>query len=67
MTVMVKSSPKSGQSTGDWVVAVNGSHVSRHRKKSVAKRKARKRAKKRGDVLKVQKSNGRFGEVTSYD
>ncbi|WP_435125357.1 DUF2188 domain-containing protein [Halobaculum sp. D14] len=62
----VQSDPKSGSRTGDWIVQVNNSTVSRHRLKSAAVDAARTRAKKRGDVLKTQKTTGTWRTVASY-
>lgn len=64
--VMVISDPKSGKSTGDWVVKVGNRQISRHRTKSAAKSKARKEAKKRGAQLRVQNTQGQWSQGPSY-
>lgn len=56
-----------GERQGNWAVRTSGEIISNHRKKSAAKRKGRKEAKKRDTTLTIQKENGEIQEVRNYD
>lgn len=64
--VTVVSNPSAGQRRGDWEVRSNGNRVSTHRKKSTAKKKARKHARARDGQVRVQNQDGTFRTVASY-
>lgn len=72
--IFVLSRPSPTQSKGDWVVKVGagrgGTIVSRHRKKSMALKRARREGRKRdgspGSVLKVQSKDGRIRTESRY-
>lgn len=66
MTVFVVNRPKPSQTKGDWAVKNGRRILSHHRLKRRAVSKARKLAKKKGTTLKVQKANGRWGEIRNY-
>jgi len=66
-TVKVVSDPKSGASTGDWVVKVGNRTMSRHRTKNAAEKAARKEAKKRNGTMKTQNTKGHWTGERSYE
>lgn len=67
MTVYVKADP-TAERTGDWIVTTDGGRtISRHRKKSAAKSKARTEARKReGNVAFQDASTGHWNQGPSY-
>lgn len=55
------------RSAGDrWRVLVNGSQESWHRKKARAVSKAKRKARKLGAKLRIQRANGRWQEAIDY-
>lgn len=66
MTVYVVNRPKPGQKRGDWAVKNGRQIVSHHRKKKNAVKKARRLAKDKETVLKIQKTNGKWQDVRNY-
>lgn len=71
MTIYVAIDARGGQRSGDWVVkngaGRGGRIISRHRKKSTAKKRARKEARKRNTDLRVQNaSTGQYKTVRNY-
>lgn len=61
-TVTVAPLPDGTNMRGNWQVKVSGGRVSRHTKKSAAKRNAKKEANS-GDTLKIKRLNGETQDV----
>lgn len=68
MVIYVKADPTAGQRSGDWKVTTDGGRtISRHRKKSAAKRRARQEARERGESVRIQNaSTGHWNQGPSY-
>lgn len=68
MTILVEVQKGAGQRGGDWIVrnGAGGTIISRHRKKSAAKRRARREARKRNTNLRVQNTRGQWSQGPSY-
>lgn len=68
MAIYVKSDPKSGQRSGDWIVTTDGGRtISRHRKKGAAKRKAKREARKRNTNVRFQNaSTGQWNQGPAF-
>jgi hypothetical protein len=60
--IYVVNHPKPGQSVGDWLVRMHGKYLSHHRKKSVAIKRARIEARKRGFSVLVQNKDGKWAK-----
>ena len=64
--VKVLSDPKSGQTTGDWIVEYGTRHVSRHRTKSAAVERAKQKARSKDTQVRIQRTDGTFRQGPSY-
>jgi len=64
--VKVLSKPKSGATTGDWVVKYGTRMVSRHRTKSAAVERAKSKAREKNTQVRIQNADGTFRQGPSY-
>jgi len=60
--IYVVNRRRPGQSMGDWAVRMHGKILSHHRLKSVAIKRARIEARKRGFSVLIQNTDGSFGQ-----